>query len=321
MLVRNTPALVLLAAVLLLAAPSSAAVKSANIVVTESTSAATVPPGGSFTISFSAKNTGDTDSGAFTLTLYLGVGKWSVGSPNDGCNRPDEYDIACNVSALAVGASFSTSVVVTLGADAAPGAIYDSRVIAGGGGSDAHSIQVGPAPPPPPPPPGPSTLSVALRGSGTGTVISSPAGINCGSSCALQFAHGTSVTLTAAPAAGSVFTGWGDGCAAAAQTAQCTVTVNSDTAVSATFDLAPTTTPPPPPPPPPSPKVCAVPRVIGMTLAAAKARLTRADCRLGTVTTRKAKPAQVGHVIAQRPAAGEYLAAHGKVAVVLGKRA
>ena len=155
-------------------------------------------------------------------------------------------------------------------------------------------------------------------------MISTPAGINCGSSCALQFAHGTSVTLTAAPSAGSVLSGWGDACAAAAQSTQCTVAVNADTVVSATFDLAPvTTTAPPTTPPPPAgaPKVCSVPRVIGMTLAAAKQRLTRAVCTLGTVTTRKAARAQVGHVVAQRPAAGEYLAAHGKVAVVLGRRA
>jgi Divergent InlB B-repeat domain/PASTA domain len=322
----NATALVVLAAFLLVAAPSSAAIEDVHLVVTESVSPTTVPPGGSFTISFSAENTGDADPGGFTLTMYLGVGKWTVGNANDGCSRPNDFDIVCNLSGLAGGAKFSTSVVVTLGSDATPGAIYDSRVLAsnsstnfGPTGSDAKSITVGPAPPPPPPPPGPSTLSVALRGSGSGSVISAPAGINCGASCALQFAHGTSVTLTATPSPGSVFTGWGDACAAAAQNTQCTLTVNAATAASATFDLAPTTTSTPPPPP--NPKVCVVPRVLGTTLAAAKQRLTRADCALGRVTTRIAKRAQAGRVVAQHPAAGEYLAAHGKVAVVLGRRA
>jgi beta-lactam-binding protein with PASTA domain len=96
--------------------------------------------------------------------------------------------------------------------------------------------------------------------------------------------------------------------------------MNADTPVSATFDPAPVTTPTPPAPPPPAPKVCVVPRVLGMTLAAAKLRLSRAACSTGTVTKRTAKRAQAGHVVAQHPAAGEYLAAHGKVALVLGKR-
>jgi len=329
MRIRYAPAVLVLTAVLLLAGPSSAALRTVSISVTESISPSTVPPGGNFTISFSAKNTGDTAQAPFSLVLFLGPGSWSVGSPNDGCSRPDQYDIDCERTSLGPGETFSSSVTVTLGSDAPPGAIYNSRAFAFPGGTsggslggDARSIQIAPAPPPPPPPPGPSTLSVALRGSGAGTVISSPAGINCGSACALQFAHGTAVTLTAAPAAGSVFTGWGDACAAAAQNAQCAVAVNSDTAVSATFDLAPvTTTTAAPPPPPPGPKACTVPRLLGLTLAAAKLRLARGDCTLGTVSKRKAKPHQLGRVVAQRPAAGEYLAVHGKVAVVLGKRA
>ena len=324
----NAVALIVLATALLLAGPSPAAVEDVHIVVTESLSAGTVPPGGSFTATFSATNQGSDPQAPFSLVFFEGVGKFTVGSPNDGCTRPNDFDIDCERGSLGPGETFSTSVVVNVGADATPGAIYDTRAIAFAGGttgqglgSDAKSITVGAAPPPPPPPPGPSTLSVALRGSGSGSVISSPAGINCGTACALQFAHGAQVTLTAAPTTGSVFVGWGDACTAAAQSTQCTVAVNSDTAVSATFDLAPTTTSTPPPPPPPAPKACTVPRLVGLTLTAAKQRLARADCGLGKVTTRKAKRAQVGHVVAQRPAAGEYLAAHGKVAVILGRRA
>jgi len=326
-LVRNTPIFAVLAAVLLLAAPSSAAVENVSIAVSESFAPTTVPPGGSFTVSFSATNNGTDAQAPFSLVLNLGSGLWTVGSANDGCARPNNFDIDCERTSLAPGETFSTSVVVTLAANASPGAKWDVRVFAYPGGTagqglagDSHFITVGAAPPPPPPPPGPSTLSIALHGNGSGSVTSSPAGISCGSSCAVQYAHGTSVTLTAATAAGSVFSGWGDACTAAAQNAQCTLTVDADTVVSATFDPAPVTTPPPPPPARPSPSVCAVPRVIGLTLAAAKTRLTRADCRLGVVTTRKARPAQAGRVVAQRPAAGEYLAAHGRVALVLGKR-
>jgi List-Bact-rpt repeat protein/PASTA domain-containing protein len=329
MRIRHAPALFALAAVLLLAGPSSAAMQDVHVTLSDSLSATTIAPGGSFTVTFSATNSGTDAQTPFSLVLNLGSGYWTVGGANDGCSRPNDFDIDCERASLAPGETFKTSVVVTLGANAAPGSIYNVRIGAYPGTDhssplpgawDTPGIQVGAAPPPPPPPPGPSTLSVALRGSGSGSVMSSPAGISCGGACAVQFAHGTAVTLTATPSAGSVFTGWGDGCAAAAQNAQCTVTMNADTAVSATFDPAPVTTPTPPAPPLPAPEVCVVPRVVGMTLTAAKLRLTHALCTAGTISRRNAKRTQVGHVVAQHPAAGEYLAAHGKVALVIGKQ-
>src|SRR2546428_6896593 len=66
-------------------------------------------------------------------------------------------------------------------------------------------------------------LTVSKAGTGTGTLTSSPAGITCGATCSASFTSGTAVTLTAAPAAGSTFTGWsGGGCAGAGP---CRVTV------------------------------------------------------------------------------------------------
>jgi hypothetical protein len=58
------------------------------------------------------------------------------------------------------------------------------------------------------------------------------------------------VTLTATPAAGSSFTGWGGACSG---TGKCTLTMNSDKSVTAQF----TSGPPPPPPPsaPPDTKI------------------------------------------------------------------
>src|SRR5207249_827582 len=58
-----------------------------------------------------------------------------------------------------------------------------------------------------------STLTVSMAGAGSGTVTSNPAGISCGATCSASFTTGTMVTLTAAPGAGSTFTGWnGGGC-------------------------------------------------------------------------------------------------------------
>ena len=77
-------------------------------------------------------------------------------------------------------------------------------------------------------------LIVSKSGTGTGTVTSTPAGINCGAVCDGQFSTGTRVTLRAAADSGSKFTGWsGGGCSGAGA---CTVTVNGDVTVTATFD-------------------------------------------------------------------------------------
>lgn len=79
------------------------------------------------------------------------------------------------------------------------------------------------------------TLSVTKDGTGTGGVTSLPAGIDCGADCTEQYNGGTVVTLTAEPDTDMVFTGWlGGGCSG---TADCIVTLNADTIVTATFDI------------------------------------------------------------------------------------
>ena len=75
-------------------------------------------------------------------------------------------------------------------------------------------------------------LTVAKSGTGSGTVTSSPPGINCGSDCSEDYPSDTSVTLTAKPAAGSVFTGWSGACTG---TGACNLTMNAAKSVTATF--------------------------------------------------------------------------------------
>jgi hypothetical protein len=75
------------------------------------------------------------------------------------------------------------------------------------------------------------TLSVTRTGNGT--VTSSPAGIDCGSTCAAEYDAGAMVTLTADPDDGWSFAGWsGGGCAG---TGTCVVTMNAARTVGATF--------------------------------------------------------------------------------------
>lgn len=76
-------------------------------------------------------------------------------------------------------------------------------------------------------------LTVATAGTGSGSVTSGPAGIDCGSSCAASFDDGTSVTLTATAANGSVFSGWSGACAGNA--AQVAVTVDAAKTCTASF--------------------------------------------------------------------------------------
>ncbi len=83
-------------------------------------------------------------------------------------------------------------------------------------------------------------LSLALYGSGGGNISSTPGGIACGSAgatCSTRFNVGSTVTLTATPASGSMFSGWGGACAGSAST--CTVSMNGGKAVYASFDPQP----------------------------------------------------------------------------------
>jgi uncharacterized repeat protein (TIGR02543 family) len=77
------------------------------------------------------------------------------------------------------------------------------------------------------------TLSLSKSGTGSGTVTATPAGISCGTDCTQSYTSGTAVTLTAAPAAGSTFTGWSGACSGTSAT--CTVSMTATRTVTATF--------------------------------------------------------------------------------------
>ncbi|HET7456053.1 MAG TPA: MBG domain-containing protein [Gemmatimonadaceae bacterium] len=83
-------------------------------------------------------------------------------------------------------------------------------------------------------------LTVSTSGTGTGAVTSSPAGINCGTTCLANFPAGSSVTLTESPSAGSFFGGWSGACSGTATT--CSVTMDAAKSVAATFGRTTTLT-------------------------------------------------------------------------------
>jgi subtilisin family serine protease len=77
-----------------------------------------------------------------------------------------------------------------------------------------------------------NTLSVLRTGTGTGSVVSAPAGINCGTVCSTAITAESTVTLTPAAAAGSTFTGWTGACTG---TGACRVSMDAARAVTASF--------------------------------------------------------------------------------------
>jgi hypothetical protein len=216
---------------------------------------------------------------------------YGIGSPS-GFNAPCSPSPGSGTSNVAVSAALSSL---------APGTTYEFQVVAQSAagtttGATGMFTTVG------------ASLTVFKTGSGSGTVTSSPAGINCGATCSHRYAHGTLITLSATPSAGSSFTGWsGGGCSG---TGTCQVTTNADTAVTATFTLNP-------PPPPPTP--CVVPKLKGKTLSAAKRAIKAHACSVGKVKQAASRTVKKGHVISQKPKPGSRLKHGAKVNLVVSR--
>ena len=83
------------------------------------------------------------------------------------------------------------------------------------------------------------TLSLSKSGTGSGTVTSSPPGISCGSDCSETYSPNAYVTLTATPATGSTFGGWGGDCSSCGTNTACQIVMTSNKTCTATFNQGP----------------------------------------------------------------------------------
>ena len=78
-----------------------------------------------------------------------------------------------------------------------------------------------------------SSATISVSTIGNGRVTSAPAGIDCGTSCSASFPTGSSVVLTALPAAGNVLRAWSGACTGTATS--CTLSARGSLSTTATF--------------------------------------------------------------------------------------
>lgn len=170
-------------------------------------------------------------------------------APNDAPNAPNDPTLTVTLVGAGIGtvssnpagilcgtecaAPFPANTMVILTAEPADGSVFASWGGACSGTSPTCTVTVDAAKS------ASATFdvakhSVALTKSGAGTGTVSGGAIACGTTCTTMVDHGTMITLSATPASLSVFAGWGGACSG---TGACSVTVTSDTAITAAFAL------------------------------------------------------------------------------------
>lgn len=176
-----------------------------------------------------------------TLPAQLTQASWTcAASPGSSCGATSGNGAIANTGSLLAGGTLTYTIdaAVVAGVGSASMAHSLRASVAGGvvdpdttNNSAVDTNAVGTL----------RTLSFEKQGlASAGTINSTPSAIACGTGCSTasaQFLEGSEVVLTAAPAVGATFAGWGGACSGQATT--CTVTVGANTAVTASFVGAP----------------------------------------------------------------------------------
>jgi hypothetical protein len=166
--------------------------------------------------------------GAQMAAANVGVPSVTVAIAGGGKVASSDRIISCGSKCSA---SYDMNAEVTLTASASSGSVFTGWTGACAGAqatctlsvNEALNVRANFAP----------LFNLVVKTAGSGSVTSAPATIDCGKNCSAKVAQGTRFTLTAAPAAGQKFTGWGGACSGTLLT--CSVVVSKDTQVQANF--------------------------------------------------------------------------------------
>ena len=201
-------------------------VQSADLGLTMTQSANPVPAGSNQTYTLTVTNAGPNDATNTTVSDTLPTNATLVsatGSQGAACTGTTV--VSCNLGTVANAGTATVTVVVTVNAGATGTVVNTATVVSDlpdpnqPNNTASVTATIGASTN--------VTLVITPAGNGTGTVKSVPTGINCGVTCSFGFASGTQITLTATPATGSTFTGWGAG--PCEGTGTCTFTITAPT--------------------------------------------------------------------------------------------
>ena len=197
-------------------------------------SPARVGVGTNLTFTANVLNLGPQDATGITFrdTLPNSVNFVSASATQGSCVQSNGI-VSCNIGSLASAFDSKVTIVVT---PTAVGTITNSMTVTAnepdpvaGNNNATDTVNVVAM----------LTLTVTKAGNGSGTVTDTVMNglINCGSTCSASYPQGTSVALNATPAGTSVFAGWSGACTGSDPNA-CSITMNSNQTVTATFSQA-----------------------------------------------------------------------------------
>lgn len=144
---------------------------------------------------------------------------------NFGATPADNVVKFNGVTASIISVTSQSQILVTVPQGATTGPVTVTTIGGTATSADTFTLQ--------------NTLSVTVAGTGGGSVNSITNGLSfsCASgTCSSDFDSGASLTLSATPGSGSLFTGWSGACTG---TGNCSVTLNGNQTATATFDIIP----------------------------------------------------------------------------------